>query len=292
MNTDYYKTFYYVALYKNITKAANSLFTSQPNVSRVIKALETELGCTLLTRNKHGVELTREGEVLFSYVSHAFMELSKAEEQISNTLSIEKGNIYIGTTITALYAFLFDFLDIFREKYPSVTFKIKTDSSNNTIENLKNGIVDLAFVTTPNLIPKPLVSYKIMEFEDILIAGHKFDFLKGRPLHFSDLETYPFISLAKGTQLREFIDDIFNSYQIDIKPDFEPDSAGMIIPLTKRNWGLAIVPETMAKTAIKQHDVIELNLVDKIPKRQVCMVTNPTKLQTKASRELARMIIN
>ena len=48
VNLDSYKTFYYVAKYRNITHAAKALFQTQPTVSRCIAGLEAELGCRLL----------------------------------------------------------------------------------------------------------------------------------------------------------------------------------------------------------------------------------------------------
>ena len=48
INYEYYKVYYYVGKYRNITKAAQALGGSQPNVTRVIKLLEDALGCQLL----------------------------------------------------------------------------------------------------------------------------------------------------------------------------------------------------------------------------------------------------
>ena len=75
---DYYKIFYYVAKYRNITAAANALFLSQPTVSRTIQNLETELGCQLFIRSKKGVVLTPEGEILYRYVSRAHRSITQA----------------------------------------------------------------------------------------------------------------------------------------------------------------------------------------------------------------------
>lgn len=49
---DYYKFFYYVAKYKSITGAAHALFQSQPNITRMMKKLEEELGCMLFVRQR------------------------------------------------------------------------------------------------------------------------------------------------------------------------------------------------------------------------------------------------
>lgn len=66
---DYYRIFYYVAKYRNFTRAADVLLTSQPTVTRTVKNLENDLGCRLFVRNKRGVTLTSEGELLYSYIA-------------------------------------------------------------------------------------------------------------------------------------------------------------------------------------------------------------------------------
>ena len=68
VNFEYYKAFYYVAKYRNITKAAAALGSSQPNVTRMMKLLETQLNCRLFIREARGVSLTNEGEQLYSHV--------------------------------------------------------------------------------------------------------------------------------------------------------------------------------------------------------------------------------
>ena len=57
-NFEYYKIFYYVAKYGNLTRAAAALNTSQPAVTRVIHKLESDLGCRLFIRSKSGMEMS------------------------------------------------------------------------------------------------------------------------------------------------------------------------------------------------------------------------------------------
>ena len=68
INFEYYKIFYYVAKYGNITKAATALGSNQPNVTRIMRILESQLGCTLFIRQARGVSLTQEGEKLYTHV--------------------------------------------------------------------------------------------------------------------------------------------------------------------------------------------------------------------------------
>lgn len=77
MNYEHCKIFYCVGKHKNITKAANELYSSQPAVSRAIMSLENELGCRLFIRNKNGVEFTHEGQTLFNYASIAYTSCLK-----------------------------------------------------------------------------------------------------------------------------------------------------------------------------------------------------------------------
>ena len=72
-----YRIFYAVAKTGNISKAAKELFISQPAISKAISKLEESLGLPLFTRNSRGVQLTVEGQVLFSLVSNAFDTLNR-----------------------------------------------------------------------------------------------------------------------------------------------------------------------------------------------------------------------
>lgn len=61
MTLDYYRIFFYVARYKSFSKAAEALNNNQPNITRYMNILESELGCKLLIRSHKGVKLTPEG---------------------------------------------------------------------------------------------------------------------------------------------------------------------------------------------------------------------------------------
>ena len=291
MNYEYYKIFYYVGKHKNITRAAAELFSSQPAVTRVIQNMEYELGCTLFVRTKTGVEFTREGELLFDYVSVACQELIRAEERLSESVSIEGGTVYVGATVTALTCYLFDFLNAYRDKYPNVKFKIQTSSTVKTIESLKNGSVDMAFVTTPCAIVKPMVLTEILQFNDILIGGNNYSHLAANPINVKDLPNYPFIGLTKKMQLRQFVDGILSNYDTTLTPDIEVDSADIMISMVKNGWGLSIAPEPMTTDSISRGRLIKLPMQDVFPPRKVCLITNPQHPQTHASRELCRMVL-
>ena len=293
MNYEYYKIFYFVGKHKNITKAAAELYSSQPAVTRAIQNLENELNCRLFVRNKTGVEITHEGRTLFDYVSVAQSQLLKGEEEVSRAVSVESGTVYLATTVTALYGFLFEFLDEFHmKKFPGVKFKISTGSTNSCIEQLRKGIADLAFVSTPCGAVKDLNRVDIKKFGDVLIAGNKFTELKGKTLKSEDLKKYPLVCLRRSMQLRQFIDSVMEENGLTVAPDIEADSADLIVPMVGHNFGLGFAPADMAKPAIDSGEVFEVKLETPLPSRKICLISDPHHPHTGASRELYRTVVN
>ena len=108
VNFEYYKIFYYVAKYRNFTKAAQALENSQPNITRAMNCLEQQIHTTLFVRTNRGVQLTPEGEKLYTHVSAAMVQLMTAEEELTDSTGLSHGSIAIGASETALNIFLLD----------------------------------------------------------------------------------------------------------------------------------------------------------------------------------------
>ena len=120
VNFEYYKIFYYVARYKNFTKAAQALGSSQPNVTRAMNCLEQQINSTLFVRNNRGIQLTPEGEKLYIRVTAAMTQLMAAEEELADSASLSHGSISIGASETALNIFLLDKLKAFHMVNPGI----------------------------------------------------------------------------------------------------------------------------------------------------------------------------
>ena len=114
---EYYRIFYYVAKYGSISQAAEALMNNQPNISRTIKNLESELNCTLFVRSRKGVELTPEGEKLYSHVAAAVEQIQYGEEELCLERTLAKGVVTIGASEIALRCYLLPVLKNFRQKY-------------------------------------------------------------------------------------------------------------------------------------------------------------------------------
>ena len=120
VNFEYYKIFYYVAKYHNFTKAAQALNNSQPNITRAMNCLEQQLNTTLFIRTNRGVQLTPEGERLYTHVLSAMEQFQAAEEELADSSGLSHGSVAIGASETALNIFLLDKLKSFHMTYPGI----------------------------------------------------------------------------------------------------------------------------------------------------------------------------
>lgn len=230
INYDYYRIFYYVAKYGNFTQAANILLNNQPNITRSIKKLENELGCTLFVRSNRGATLTPEGEKLFAHVSVAVEQLRAGEEELSRDKSLQSGTVTVGVSETALHGLLLSVLNKFRSKYPGIRIRLSNHSTPQAMSALRNGRVDLAVVTTPTDVSNPLHEYRLTTFREILVCGKDFSHLQNKVLQLKDLTKFPLICLGKETKTNEFFSRFFYEPRFSLSAgygggDYGPDSA-------------------------------------------------------------------
>ena len=163
MNVNYelYKTFYSVAKNKNITKAAHELMISQPAVSKSIKTLEDQVGCTLFIRNKYGVSLTEEGETFYKNIKPAIEMIEHAEETLQETLNLDYGTLSIGVSNTLTRKYLLPYIKKFHEQYPRIKIKISTSPTFELITQARNGLIDFIILNLPYQLPSDFKEAKM-----------------------------------------------------------------------------------------------------------------------------------
>ena len=288
-NFEYYKIFYYVAKYENLTKAATALKTSQPAVTRTIHKLEGELGCRLFTRSKTGMKLTPEGRTFYGYVAAGCAQFFKGENDLSNLISLENGTIYISATETALHCYLFQAMEEFNSLYPNVRFKILNNSTTESVNAVKEGKVDLAFVSANLQVAKPLRMKILRKYRDILIAGMRFEELK-EELSLKELVSYPWISLTAETITRRFLNEYFEKNGLTFAPDMELATTDMILPAVRHNLGLGFIPAEFADAELKSGQVFEIKVKEKLPERNIVLIYDMEYPQSIAAKEFQKFL--
>lgn len=272
VNFEYYKIFYYVAKYRNFTRAARVLGNSQPNITRAMNCLEQQVHCTLFVRTNRGVQLTSEGEKLYVHVSAAMAQIFEAEEALAESDGLLHGNIVIGTSENALNIFLLDKLKNFHRNYPGIRLRIYNYSTPQAIEAVRCGKVDFAVVSTPVEAAGPLKVSALKSFQEILVGGKTFTQLTGRKVALKELKDYSLIGLGRETMTYKFYNRFFLTHGQEFIPDIEVATTDQILPLVKSELGLAFVPEPMAKADIDKDEITAIRLQEEIPVREICLV--------------------
>ncbi len=164
-----YRIFYEVARCRNISRAAKELYISQPAISKSITRLEESLDTRLFTRSSRGVQLTREGEVLFRHISSAFESITQGERELKRIHDFHIGHLKIGVSNTLCKYVLLPYLKGFLEQYPHVNISIESQSSNHTLELLDAGKIDLGLVAEPRSL-RGLHFMPVMEIHDAFVC--------------------------------------------------------------------------------------------------------------------------
>ena len=279
---DAYRVFYTVARLGSFTKAAGALLSSQPNLTRTIRNLESALGCTLFVRSNRGAVLTPEGEKLFARVAVACEQIQAGEEELASDRSLQSGVVSIGASETALHGFLLPVLGAFHRAHPGIRLRIANHSTPQ---------VDVAVVTSPTADTSGLHIEPLGQFEEVPVCGPSLMHLCGQKLTLADLSAYPFISLGRETASYAFAYNLFAENGAAFSPDIEVATSDQILPLVRLDLGVAFLPEAFAAPALQKGEIGRLTLAETIPPRQLLMARRSGQALSIAAKALEAMIL-
>jgi DNA-binding transcriptional LysR family regulator len=131
----------------SFSAAAERLNYTQPAVSRIVAALERELGALLVERECRPVRLTDAGEALVRHADDVFAQLSSARSEIEAIKRADSGSVNLGTFSSAGTSFVVDALSEFRRRHPGVRVSIVEGGMPSAlVRRLRRGDLDLAVV--------------------------------------------------------------------------------------------------------------------------------------------------
>lgn len=289
MNLELYKSFYYVAKFSNISKASQMLYVSQPAVSRAIKQLEDDLGCQLFFRTSKGVQLTKEGEVLFQHIEKAFNLISSGEKKITEFKNLQTGEVRIAASDTLCKYYLVPYLKLFKTYYPGINVIVTCPTSPQTVKLIKDGRIDFGLVNMP--IEDEQLEFKyIMEIQDCFIVGQKLKHLCGSKKHIKDISDYPMLLLEKTSNTRVYIDNYFEKNYVFKTPDFEFPNIDLLVHFAKYDFGIACVIENFVQEALEKSALYKINLVEEIPPRSMSAAYLKNVPLAPAAKEIIRYL--
>ncbi len=290
INFELYRIFYVVANKKNITKAAEELFISQPAVSKAIKKLENNLGGKLFNRTKKGVVLTEEGKEFYNYIKIALEYINNAENKFNDLINLETGTIKIGVSATLTKYFLTPFLEKFHDLHPKINIQIDTNITKVLFDKLKNGLLDLVILNLPYKKENDIKIIKCKNIQDAFYANKNYENLKNKELSLNELNNYPLVLQAKSSNTRTFLDGVAKENNVTLNPNMELASYSLVTEFTKIGFGIGYLTKEYIQDELKNKELFEIKLKEKIPRRSIGIAYSNKNLPSFATKEMIRII--
>ena len=293
MNIDYelYRIFYEVANSGNISHASYKLNISQPAVSKSIKNLEEQLGGDLFVRTQKGVVLTEEGKAFYNHIKKAIDNINNAENEFTNLINLNTGSIRIGVSTTITEKYLLPYLKQFHEKYPNITIHMFTDLSNELLDKLKNGLIDLAIVHVIDTDYGYDINIdKVKKIHSCFVVNEELKELSDKEISLKELVKYPIILQTNGSNSRDFIDKIENKYNIVFNNNIESSSYTLISEFAKIGLGIGICTKEYIEDDLKNKKLYEIKIKEKLPDRYIGIATLKNQVANFSTRKFIEIL--
>lgn len=275
INLEYFRVFYHVATQRNISKAAQAMFLSQPTVSNQLHALEKQVGYSLFYRLPRGVELTPEGSFLFNEIAPAMERMLAAEKRAEEYRNGNEGTIHISYNSNSTEQNFSSFVNQFKKQYPGINIMAGRMPRWSLKNALNSGVVDLAIAARPysltplydsdfptpktvSTTPGEISEYLLHTFSETIIAGKNYESLRGKTHYATELGKYPIIMQTK--QELKVKTEYVTQYYLDLfqqAPEIQHKNIAVtdidsITNLIRGNFGLGIVPSFIADIILQE----------------------------------------
>ncbi|MEP6487683.1 LysR family transcriptional regulator [Microcoleus vaginatus GB2-A3] len=239
---------YFIAVAEelNFTRAAEKLHIAQPPLSQQIQHLEAELGFQLFRRTKRTVHLTAAGQVFFEEAGKILQQVDRAIQLGRQTSRGELGQLTIGFVSSAAHNVVPAILQAFRTRCPAVKLELHELTTNEQLQRLRFGQIDIGFVRPP--VEEDGINSEIVFREPLIVALPETHPAADRAkVELRELSTEPFILFPRSLAPGLYDAIVSLCQQAGFSPIAAQEAIQMqtIVSLVAAEMGVAIVPASM-----------------------------------------------
>lgn len=205
---------------KSMTKAAASLFITQPTISNTIKLLEEELEVILFNRYKNQIYLTDAGEAFFSQCKEMLKMYDNIPNELSNLLELKTGRLKIGIPTIINIRILIKLISQFHEMYPNITFQLFENGSKKIENDIYYGDLDMGITVLPTN-NKNFNTFSFLEEKLKLVVHKNHKLSKRKTINIDDLKEQEFILFNSDFYLNDKIKNTCRNYGFNPNMIFE-----------------------------------------------------------------------
>lgn len=262
MNTSYLRTFIEVIDLKNISKAAEKLFVTQPAVSKQLKLLENEFGTELFRKNGREIYPTEEGMVLYNYAKSVLSEENKIYSMLKKDDNMT-GTLTVYTSSVPADYYIQELIYEFHKLHHDILYIIKKVDSDIVFKNIEEGFTSFGF-TGSTYKNKKIDSICIAEDEVVLIASSNRKELQNK-INPSDLLNQKFIVREKGSATLHIFEKYLSKHKIklsDLNIIIQAEDNEILKKFILNDMGIGILPLKSVETEINEGKLFVVKLND------------------------------
>lgn len=234
-----------IADWKKFSEAALHLELSQSAVSHAIATLEEELGIVLMTRGRHGANLTPIGEQIASEARQILELLESIYQKAEGAKGLKGGQVRIASVRSIATHILPEIVVRFRNKFPTINIAIAEYTKYSEIEQtLREGRADIGLTSLPT--SNDFETWEILRDEFIVLLPPETP-RQDRALTWEELANYPMIINPHTYQHHKIVADRFVQFGQTLKVAYEVKEDSTIISMVQRGLGATIIPQLAAE---------------------------------------------
>jgi len=208
------QVFHAVAKQMSFTKAAETLFMTQPAVTFQIKQLEEHFNTRLFERGHGRIALTPAGEIVLEYAERILALSAELETRLREMTGRLSGPLLIGASTTIAEFLLPRVLGEFKSRHPEVQPKLVVANSEAIENRVAEHTLDIGLIEAPSHLPS-LLTQMCCEDELQAIVSSAHPLAKAKTVTPKQLIAYPYVSRESGSGTREFTDLYFRKAGVD-----------------------------------------------------------------------------
>lgn len=254
MNLRQIEAFKAVMITGSATKAAESMYITQPAVSRLLADLEHSIDFKLFIRKPNRLMPTPEAKLLFQQVDRAFIGLDAIKRTAEGIAQKQTGHLRIVAMEFIIDSFLPKLIADFLKKYPHIAIELETAGRNTVVELIESHQFDLGLAGLAHLPSRrSSLFYRVLKNHHAVCILPKLHRLSEKnEINANDLRGERFIALSTSSPFRMYIDEVFEKAGIKREICIETRTQLAICNMVASGAGLSIVDPLIANSMRNQ----------------------------------------
>ena len=243
----------------NVSATAQSLYTSQPGISKQIRLLEDELGVEIFSRSgKHLTRVTPAGEAILKTAGEILRKVESIKKVAQEFSNDKKGSLSIATTHTQARYALPNTIKTFIERYPDVSLHMHQGTPVQISEMAAEGKVDFAIATEALELFTDLLMMPCYRRDRAIIVPKDHPLAQLSELTLEDIAAHPIVTYVFGFTGRSKLDEAFIEKGLAPKVVFTAADADVIKTYVRLGLGIGIIAK-MAYDQQLDSDLVALD---------------------------------